>query len=62
MCVVFHSRSNYDYHFKIKKLSREFEGHFDCLCESTERCMTFSAPIKKEIENGKSVTYKKNNQ
>ena len=28
--VVFHNRSNYDYHFIIKELPNEFEGKFEC--------------------------------
>ena len=29
--VVFHNGSNYDYHFIIKELSKEFAGQFKCL-------------------------------
>ena len=56
--VVFHNGSTYDYHFIIKELAEEFEGHFECLGENTEKYITFSVPIKKELDNGKSVTYK----
>ena len=41
--------SNYDYHFVIKKLSKEFEGEFECLGENTEKYQTFSFPIEKEV-------------
>ena len=70
--VVFHNGSTYDYHFKelvikelvirvniIKELVKEFEGNFDCLGENTEKCITFSVPLKKKIENKNlEITYK----
>ena len=56
--VVFHNGSTYDYHFIIKQLARKFKGNFDCLGENTEKYITFSAPIKKEQDNGKTTTYK----
>ena len=49
--IVFHNGSTYDYHFIIKELVKEFEGSFECLGENTEKYRTFSAPIKKKIEN-----------
>ena len=56
--VVFHNGSTYDYHFIIKELAKEFEGRFECLGEITEKYISFSVPIKKEPDNGKSITYK----
>ena len=56
--IVFHNWSTYDYHFIIKQLARKFKGNFDCLGENTEKYITFSAPIKKEHDNGKTTTYK----
>ena len=47
--VVFHNGSTYDYHFIIKKLAEEIKGEFECLGENTEKYVTFSVPIKKEI-------------
>ena len=47
--VVSHNDSTYDYHFIIKNLTEEFEGEFECLGENTEKYITFSVPIKKEI-------------
>ena len=47
--VVFHNGSTYDYHFIIKELAEEFEGEFECLGENTEKYITFSVPMKKEI-------------
>ena len=47
--VVFHNCSKYDYHFIIKELAEEFEGEFECSGENTEKYITFSVPVKKEI-------------
>ena len=57
--IVFHNDSTYDYHFIIKELVKEFEGNFECSGENTEKYITFSAPIKKKIENKNiEITYK----
>ena len=56
--VVFHDGSTYDYHFIIKQLAKEFDGRFKCLEENTEKYITFSVPIEKELDNGKKITYK----
>ena len=56
--VVFHNGYTYDYHFIMKELGEKFEGKFECLGENTEKYITFSVPMKKELHNGKSVTYK----
>ena len=44
--VVFHNGSKYDYHFIIKELPEESENEN----------ITFSVPVKKELENGKVIT------
>ena len=46
---MFHNGSTYDYHFIIKELADEFEGEFEYLGVNTEKYITFSVPIKKEI-------------
>ena len=56
--VKVHNGSKYDYHFIIKELAEEFKGQFECLGENTEKYITFSIPIKKENDNGKTITYK----
>ena len=56
--VVFHNGSTYDYHFIIKQLAEDFKDQFECLGENTEKYITFSVPIKKEHDNGKTITYK----
>ena len=57
--VVIYNGSTYDYHFILKELVKEFEEKFECLGENTEKYITFSAPIKKKIENKNiEITYK----
>ena len=56
--VIFHNGSTYDYHFIIKELAEEYERQFECLGENTEKYITFSVPIKKGLDNGKSIAYK----
>ena len=56
--VVFHNGSTYDYHFIINQLAKEFNGQLECLGENTEKYITFSVPIKKELDNNKTITYK----
>ena len=47
--IVFHNGSNYDYHFIIKELAEEFLKKFTCLGENTEKYITFTVPIEKEV-------------
>ena len=56
--VVFHNGSTYDYHFIINQLAKEFNGQLECLGENTEKYITFLVPIKKEVDNNKTVMYK----
>ena len=59
--IVFHSESNYDYHFIIKESAVEFKKQFTCLGEKTEKYITFRVPIEKEImridENAGEIKY-----
>ena len=55
---MFHNGSTYDYHFIFKKLVKEFEGQFECLGENTEKYITFPVPIKKDLDNGKTIKCK----
>ena len=55
---MFQNGSTYDYRFIIKELAKEFEGQSECLGEYTEKYITFSVPIKKELDNGKRIIYK----
>ena len=52
--VVFHNGSTQDYHLIIKKIAKEFKGHFDCLGENTEKYVTFSVPIAEEVNDGEN--------
>ena len=56
--MVFHSGSTYDNDFKINKLTKKFYGQLECLGENTEKHITFSVPIRKELDNGKKITYR----
>ena len=56
--AVFHNGSSYDYHFIIKGLAEEFEGDFECLGESKDKYITFSAPIKKESNEDGTIIYR----
>ena len=47
-----------DYHLIIKQLAKELEAQFECLGENSEKYITFSVPIKKELDNGKTITCK----
>ena len=58
--VKIHNGSKYDYHFIIRELAEEFKGQFECLGENAEKYITFSVPIKKEHDNGKTITCKIN--
>ena len=55
--VVFHNGSTYSYHFIIKELADKVKGQFKCLGENTEKYITISVPIEKELDNGKSVKF-----
>ena len=51
--------SHYDYHFIIKKIAEEFRGQFNCSGEHTEKYITFSVPVEKDVtridKNGKEI-------
>ena len=56
--IVFHNGSTYDYHFIINQLAKEFKSRLECLGENTEKYITFSEPISKKLDNGKTITYR----
>ena len=56
--IVFLNGSTYDYHFIINKLAKEFGAQLEWIGENTEKYITFSVPISKELDNGKTITYK----
>ena len=57
---VFHSGSNYDYHFIIKELAKESKTQFNCWRESTEKYITSTTPMEKGAtridKNGEEIT------
>ena len=42
----------------MKELAEKLQEQIECLGENTEEYISFSVPIKKGLDNGKSVTYK----
>ena len=56
--VVFHNGSTYDYHFIINKLAKELYVQLEYLGENTEKYITFSMSISKELDDGKTVRYR----
>ena len=56
--MVLHNGSTYDYHFIINQIAKEFDDQLECLGENIEKYITFSVPISKELDNGKTITYK----
>ena len=47
--MAFHNEFNYDYHFVIKEIAEEFKKQFTCLGQNTEKYITFTIPIEKEV-------------
>ena len=55
--IIIHDAS-YDKHFIINQLAEEFKGELTRIGESMEKYITFSVPVKKECDNGKTIAYK----
>ena len=47
--IPFHKGCNYDDHFIIKELAEEFKEQFTCLEENTEKYITSTVPMEKEV-------------
>ena len=47
--------ASYDTHFIINQLAEEFKEELNCIGENMEKYITFSVPIKKECDNGKTI-------
>ena len=56
--IVFHNGSTYDYHFIMNQLAKEFDSQLECQGENTEKCVNFSVPIDKELDDSKTIPYK----
>ena len=58
--IAFNNGSNYDYHFIMKELAEEFKKQFTCLGEDSQKYITFTLPIEKEVtkidKNGEEVS------
>ena len=48
--MVFQNGSNCDYHFLIKDLAEEFKKQSTWLGWNTEKYITFTVPIEKEVQ------------
>ena len=44
--------------FIIKQVAEEFKDQFRCFRENTKKYITFSVPIKKDLDNNKTIIYK----
>ena len=55
--IIIHN-ATYDTHFIIDQLAIEFKGKVNCIGDNMDNYITFSVPIKKELNNGKTFTYK----
>ena len=59
IAIVFNNGSNYDVNSIIKELAKEFKKQFTCLGENTDKYITFTVPIEKEVtridKNGKDI-------
>ena len=53
--IVFHNGYTYDWQFIINKLEKKNCGQLECLGENTKTYITFSVPIRKELNNGKKI-------
>ena len=47
--IVFHNGYIYHYHLIIKEKAEEFEKQFNCLGENTEKYITFTVLVEKEV-------------
>ena len=58
--IAFHNGSTDDYHCIIKELAEEFKKQFTRLRENTEKYITFTVTIEKEVtridKNGEEIT------
>ena len=52
------NNATYDTHFIINQLAEEFKRELNCTGENMEKYITFSVPIKKECDGGKTITRK----
>ena len=53
--IIIHNAS-YDTHFSLNQLAIEFKDEINWIGDNMEKYITFSVPIKKECDNGKTIT------
>ena len=58
--IIIHNAS-YDTHFILEQLAKEFKGELNCIGDNMEKYITFSVPIKKEVNNDDGNDGKKEN-
>ena len=51
--VFFHDGTNYDFNFIITELAKEFRSEMRCIPLNTDKYMSFSIPIKKDVKKQK---------
>ena len=47
--VIFHNGSNYDFNLLIEEFAKEYKSDINCIPLNTDKYMSFSVPIKKEV-------------
>ena len=55
--IIIHN-ATYDTHFIINQLAEEFKGELNSLLEKIWKNISLSVPIKKNYDDGKTITYK----
>ena len=60
--MFFHNGTNYDFNLIITEVTKEFRNEMRCIPLNTNKYMSFSIPIKKEIKESnnkknKIITY-----
>ena len=48
--VISHNGWNYYCHLFIRELAKEFEGELDCIGDYSDKYITFSVPVTKEVK------------
>ena len=49
MPEFFHNGTNYDFNLLIKEFAKEYKSDINCIPLNTNKYMSFSVPIKKEV-------------
>ena len=57
--VFFHSGTNYNFNLIINELAKEFRSEMRCIPLNTNKYMSFSIPIRKEVKEEKQKKQKK---